>query len=202
MSKEKLPPEEGKNDGYVEIPLPNLFKVKEKIDGGLDRIGDTIDEIGTKRIIEDIALMNEKGRVGLDPAFARSALFFAILFVPAAFLAAWAGMPMWGYLMFALMWVLCGVLYLLGKYEIRYDREGFTTRLGKRELRRYAWSDVTDVRDEKRVYVQGKRLFADSSMAGFDRFYHRARAACKGKGKTVLSEKKRKNRQKQKNKRK
>ena len=203
MSKEKLPPEEGKNDGYVEIPLPNLFKVKEKIDGGLDRIGDTIDEIGTKQIAEDITIMNEKGRVGLDPAFSRAGVFFAILFVPATALAAWAGAPLWIYLFFALMWLFCGVLYLLGKYEIRYDREGFTTRLGKRELRRYAWTDVTDVCDEKRVYVQGKRLFADSSMAGFDRFYHRARVSCKGKGKQTLpSEKKRKNRKKQKNTRK
>ena len=202
MSKEKKTLVEGKNDGYVEIPLPNLFKVKEKIDGGLDRIGDTIDEIGTKQIAEDITIMNEKGRVGLDPAFSRAGVFFAILFVPATALAAWAGAPLWIYLFFALMWLFCGVLYLLGKYEIRHDGEGFSTRIGKRELHRYAWSDVTDVADKRKIYVNGKRLLADASMHGFDRFYHRARAACKGKGKTAPSEKKRKNRQKQKNKRK
>ena len=53
------------------------------------------------------------------------------------------------------------------------------------------------------VGQNGKRLLADSSMYGFDSFYHRARAACKGKGKpTPPSEKKRKNRKKQKNTRK
>ena len=69
--------------------------------------------------------------------------------------------------------------------------------MGKKELRRYLWTDVTDVRDGKKIYVQGKRLFVDSWAQDFDCFYHRARSACKGKGKpTPPSKKKSKNRKK------
>ena len=37
MSKEKLPPEEGKDKGYIEISLPNLSGIKDKLDEYLCR---------------------------------------------------------------------------------------------------------------------------------------------------------------------
>lgn len=200
MSKEKLPPEEEKDNGYFEIPLPNLSGIKDKLDDGLERAGDTVGNLGTTQIARDISVMCEKGRVGLDPALARAGIGLAIASAVFGVFALFLGAPIWILGFFALVWLLCAALFFLGKYEIRYDEDGFSTRIGKKELHRYAWSDVTDVADKKKVFVNGKKLFADPSMHGFDGFYHRARAACKGKGKTVPSEKKRKNRKKQSNK--
>ena len=73
---------------------------------------------------------------------------------------------------------------------------GFSTRLGKRVLHEYKWSDVTDAQDGRKVFVQGKRLLTDPTFDAFPAFYRMAHAACKGKGKpTPPSEKKRKSRQ-------
>ena len=72
-----------------------------------------------------------------------------------------------------------------------------TTRFGKRVLHEYAWSDVTDVRDNRKVWVGGKLLLTDPSFDDFPEFYRMARAACKGKGKpTPPSEKKQRSRKK------
>ena len=74
---------------------------------------------------------------------------------------------------------------------------GFSTRLGKRVLHEYKWSDVTDAQDGRKVFVQGKRLLTDHTFDEFPEFYKMARAACKGKGKpTPPSEKKQKSRKK------
>lgn len=185
------------NKSFVEFSLPDLSGIKDKLDEGLERIEDAVDNHGQKYIARDIQTIFEKDRVGLDPSLARNGygLLVCVAIMWVVCLAAKAPL---------LVYVLCGLLILpavlflsLGKYEIRYDPDGFSVRLGKKELRRYAWTDVTDVRDGKRVYVQGKRLFADSSMAGFDHFYHLARVSCKGKGKpTPPSEKKRRSRSK------
>ena len=86
---------------------------------------------------------------------------------------------------------------MIGKYEIHYDENGFSTRLGKKILRQYAWSEVTGVANYTTVYVNGKKLFADHDLDGFGFFYEKARMACKGrKGKTTPSEKKQKDRKK------
>ena len=202
MSKEKLPPEEGKDKGYIEISLPNLSGIKDKLDEGLERIEDAVDNNGRKYIVRNIRTIMAEDRVGLDPSYAHLAIILAAAASVFTVFMLIADAPLWILAFTALALLLSSVLYFLGKYEIRHDGEGFSTRIGKRELHRYAWSDVTDVADKRKIYVNGKRLFADASMHGFDRFYHRARVACKGKGQTVPSEKKRKNRKKQKNTRK
>ena len=202
MGKGKRPPEQGKDNrdqgkGYFELSLPDLSGIKDKLDEGLERIEDAVDNHGQKYIARDIQTMFEKDRVGLDPGLSRNGygllVCVAVLWVVCLAVKA----PLLAYVLFGLL-ILPAVLFLcLGKYEIRYDPDGFSVRLGKKELRRYAWTDVTDVRDGKRVYVQGKRLLVDSSMEGFDHFYHRARVSCKGKGKpTPPSEKKRRSRSK------
>ena len=106
------------------------------------------------------------------------------------------------------VYVLCGLLLfpaivfiLLGSYKIRYDDDGFSIRMGKREIGRYVWSDVSGVADGKKIFVKGKRLFAGPSMYGFDQFYNRARVACKEKkAPSPLSERKQRNRKKHLNK--
>ena len=185
------------NKSFVELSLPDLSGIKDKLDEGLERIEDAVDNHGRKFIARDIQTMFEKGRVGLDPGLARNGygLLVCVAIMWVVCLAAKA--PLSGYALCSLLILPAVAFILLGKYEIRYDSDGFTVRLGKKELRRHPWTDVTDVRDGKKIYVQGKRLFADSSMEGFDRFYHHARVSCKGKGRpTPPSEKKRKNRKK------
>ncbi len=175
MSKGKRPPEEGKekaNQGYVEIPLP--ISVHDGF---------------------------EKGRV-FHYGMIRWGCGFLLFIAVGCALTAITHLPVWFYLLWGFLLLPTVALLLLGQYEIRHDRDGFSACLGKRILRRYAWSDVTAVNNEKRVFVGGKKLFADPSMSGYEAFYARARAACKSKGKTVSSEKKRGTRQKQKNKRK
>ena len=197
MSKEKLPPEEGKDKGYIEISLPNLSGIKDKLDEGLERIEDALDNSGRKYMTRDIQAMFEEGRVGLSPTYARAGYAFAVLSLLLMVVMIWLGLDVEGFILTTFGILLSITLIFLGKYEIRYDDDGFSTCIGKKELHRYAWSAVTDVVDKKKVFVNGKRLFADPSMYGFDGFYRRARAACKGKGKpTPPSEKKRKNRKK------
>ena len=200
MSKEKLPPEEGCDDeskGYIEISLPNLSRLKDKVDEGLERIEDALDNSGRKYMTRDIQAMFEEGRVLLNPSLPLHGYGVIICVAVMWVICMIAQSPLEGYALCGLLLLPAAALILLGKYEIRYDDDGFSTCIGKKELHRYAWSDVTDIADKKKVFVNGKRLFADPSMHGFDGFYHRARAACKGKGKaTPPSEKKRKNRQK------
>lgn len=193
MSKEKRPPEkerEGEDKNYIEISLPDFSRFKSKVEESIeDKISDNI--------AREIAITFEKGRVGLDPSYARRGVFWAIALSVAVALALYAGSPLWILAFYIPMMLGCPVLYLIGKYEIRYHAEGFSVHLGKKVIRQYVWSDVTDVQDGKKVFVGGKRLLVESSMYGFDDFYHRARSACKGKGKpTPPSKKKSKNRKK------
>lgn len=198
MSKKKKTSEQEKDDGYIEIQLPDLSKVKERIDSRLERISEAVDNIGTAQIAKDIGILLEKGRVGLDPGYARAGMIFGVLTVIAFLISVLLSAPLWLYGVLAIVLICDGVLIFLGKYAIHFDKDGFSTRFGQKVLCQYEWSEVTDVADGKSVFVNGKKLFADSSMQGFDSFYHRARAACKGKGKSALSEKKRKNRKKMK----
>ena len=93
---------------------------------------------------------------------------------------------------FSVFIALGAALVLIGKYEIHYDENGFSTRLGKKVLRQYAWSEVTGIANYTTVYVNGKKLFVDHTVEGFGFFYEYAKRACKGKGKpTPPSEKKR-----------
>ncbi|MBR6782592.1 MAG: hypothetical protein IKM33_05280 [Clostridia bacterium] len=193
MSKEKSQPEkerEGEDKNYIEISLPDFSRFKSKVEESInDRISDSI--------AREVSNISEKGRVGLDPSYARCGVIFAIVVSAVIALAFYAGFPMWILAFYIPMMLGCAVLYFFGKYEIRYNVEGFSVQLGKKVIRRYAWSEVTDVQAKKKIYVCGKRLWVESSMYGFDDFYHRARSACKGKGKpTPPSKKKSKNRKK------
>ena len=193
MSKEKRQPEkerDGEDKNYIEISLPDFSRFTSKVEESIDdRISDSI--------AREVSIISEKGRVGLDPSYARWGVFFAIFVSAVIALALYAGFPMWILAFYIPMMLGCAVLYFFGKYEIRYNVEGFSVQLGKKVIRRYAWSEVTDVQAKKRIYVCGKRLWVESSMYGFEDFYHRSRSACKGKGKpTSPSKKKSKNRKK------
>ena len=191
MSKEKLPPEEGCDEGYIEIPLPNLSGIKDKVDDGIERL-----VYGNSRKF-DGAYKKGEGRLGLDPIFGKAGIVTAVLTGVIAILCAAFRADMGVILLMGFMTLLGLLLTVIGKYEIRFDGKGFSTRLGKRILREYKWSDVTDVQDGKKVWVQGKRLWTDHTFVDFPEFYKMARSACKGKGKpTPPSEKKRKNRKK------
>ena len=74
MSKDKRPPEEGKDEApksasYVEI---DFSRIKDKLGEGLERIADVVDRIGQKNMIRDIQTMSEEGRVGMDPSLSRN----------------------------------------------------------------------------------------------------------------------------------
>ena len=203
MSQKKLPPEEGKDKGYIEIPLPNLSGIKDKVDGICDRIDERIAEHTAAEVKRDMQIMEQKGRVGLSPTYARAGYAFAVFSLLLIAVMIWLGLDVEGFILTTFVLLLSATLIFLGKYEIRYDEDGFSTRFGKKVLSQYVWSDVTDVIDDslsrfgrKHVIVRGKKLFADASMNGFEPFYIRARRQVKGGGKTVPSEKKRKNRQK------
>jgi hypothetical protein len=165
MKKEKLPPKEGKDDAsknFVEITVPDVSGIKEKVDSALDKVGERVIEKGIMdRFSDDMALMFEKDRVGLDPSYARMGISIAVASIVMVALMLYAGAPLWIFGFLAFMLLLCVALVFLGKYEIRYDPDGFSVRLGKKEHRRYAWTDITDVQDGKKVFVKGKRLFAD-----------------------------------------
>ena len=153
MSKKKRPSSEGQDTAkeYVEIPLPEL-------------VDDSF----------------EKGRV-FQYGTARWAYGFLLFIIVACVLTAATEIPdgfflVWGFLLLSTV-----ALLLISKYEIRHDREGFSVCLGKRVLRRHSWSEVTAVDIHKRVFVNGKKLFAEPSMSGYEAFYDRARAASKRK---------------------
>ena len=115
------------------------------------------------------------------------------LFIVVGITVAQGGIEIPMLLGFSVFIALGAALVLIGKYEIHYDENGFSTRLGKKILRQYAWSEVTGVANYTTVYVNGKKLFADHDLDGFGFFYEKARMACKGrKGKTTPSEKKQK----------
>ncbi len=195
------PAQEGKdgaNKGFIEISLPNLSGIKDKVDDGFERL-----VYGNVSRKFDGDYKKGEGRLGLDPIFGKvgivSAVLTGVAFILCAVLRADYHVT---FLLFFLL-LLCLTLTVISKYEIRFDGKGFSTRFGNRILHAYKWSDVTGVQDGKKVWVQGKRLWTDSTFDNFSDFYKMARSACKGKGKpTPPSEKKRRNRKKQKNTRK
>lgn len=179
--------------GYFEI---DLSKITDKLYDGYERA-----LIGRK--------FDGENSLGLDPKKqGRLALprFYAIvgyagilvtLFIVGGITVAQGGIEIPVVLGFSVFIALGAALVLIGKYEIHYDENGFSTRLGKKILRQYAWSEVTGVANYTTVYVNGKKLFADHDLDGFGFFYEKARMACKGrKGKTAPSQKKQKDRKK------
>lgn len=153
MSKKKSSTEEGKDTskGYVEIPMPEL-------------VDDSFD----------------KGRV-FQYGTARWAYGFLLLIIVGCVLTAATELPDGLFLVWGFLLLPTAALFLISKYEIHHDREGFSVCLGKRVLRRHSWSEVTAVDSQKRVFVNGKKLFAEPSMSGYEAFYDRAHAACKRK---------------------
>lgn len=153
MSKKKSPTEEGKDipENCVEIPLPDL-------------VDDSFD----------------KGRV-FQYGTARWAYGFLLFIIVGCVLIAATELPDGLFLVSGFLLLPTVALLLISKYEIRHDREGFSVCIGKRVLRRHSWSEVTAVDSQKRVFVNGKKLFAEPSMSGYEAFYDRAHAACKRK---------------------
>ena len=178
--------ENPRSKGYVEI---DLTKITDKLYDGYERA-----VIGRKF---DYAVAKTQGVLALPRLYAMVGYvgIILILFILVGIAVVQKGIeiPM---LLFFLVFIALGiVLVLLGKYEIHYDENGFSTRLGKKVLRQYAWSEVTGIANYTTVYVNGKKLFVDHTVEGFGFFYEYAKRACKGgKGKTTPSEKKQKNR--------
>lgn len=173
--------------GYIELDLSGL---REKLYDGYERA-----VIGRKF---DYAVAKTQGVLALPRLYAMVGYvgIILILFILVGIAVVQKGIeiPM---LLFFLVFIALGiVLVLLGKYEIHYDENGFSTRLGKKVLRQYAWSEVTGIANYTTVYVNGKKLFVDHTVEGFGFFYEYAKRACKGgKGKpTPPSEKKQKSR--------
>ena len=192
MSKEKLPPEEGKDEeskGYIEI---DLSRIKDKLDDGFERL-----VFGSKSRKFDSSYKKGEGRLGIDPIFGKAGIVSAIL-TGMVFLLCAAFRADYRVTCFLFFLFLLGlILAVIGKYEICFNGKGFSIRFGKRILHEYKWSDVTGVQDGKKVWVQGRRLWTDHTFEDFPEFYKMARVACKGKGKsTPPSEKKQKNRKK------
>ena len=153
MSKKISPTEEGQDTpkNCVEIPLPEL-------------VDDSF----------------EKGRV-FHYGTARWAYGFLLFIIIACVLIAATELPDGLFLVSGFLLLPTLALLLISKYEISHDREGFSVCLGKRVLHRYSWSEVTGVDVHMRVFVNGKKLFAEPSMSGYEAFYDRAHAACKRK---------------------
>ena len=192
MSTKKRPSEEGKDTeskGYVEI---DLTKITDKLYDGYERA-----VIGRKF---DYAVAKNQGVLALPRLYAMVGYVGIILtlFILVGITVAQGGIEIPLLLGFSVFIALGAALVLLGKYEIHYDENGFSTRLGKKVLRQYAWSEVTGIAKYTTVYVNGKKLFVDHTVDGFGFFYEKARMACKGrKGKTAPSENKQKERKKQ-----
>ena len=192
MSKEKRPPEEGcdkDSKGYIEIDISGF---KDKLDDGCERL-----IFGSKSRKFDGSSQRNKGegRLGLDPIYGKVGMIgyacAAVGFMLCLLFRAYIGLT----LLMAFMLLLSMILTVIGLYEIRFDKDGFSIRFGKKVIRAYIWSDVTDVQDSRKVWVKGKRLLTDHTFDAFPEFYKMARAACKGSGKpTPASRKKQKSR--------
>ena len=177
-----------KSKGYIEI---DLTKITDKLYDGYERA-----LIGRKF---DYAAAKNQGVLALPRLYAMVGYVGIILtlFILVGITVAQGGIEIPLLLGFSVFIALGAALVLLGKYEIHYDENGFSTRLGKKVLRQYAWSEVTGIANYTTVYVNGKKLFVDHTVEGFGFFYEYAKRACKGgKGKTTPSEKKQKNRKK------
>ena len=188
MSKEKRPPEEGKDKdskGYLELDFSGLQDFFERL------------FYGTKSRKFDGSCEKNGGRLGLDPAYGTAGIASAAV-TGIALLLCFVFRAEPGLTLFMLVMFLLGtVLVCIGKYEIRFDGKGFSTRFGKHILHAYKWSDVTDVQDNRKVWVKGKRLLTDHTFDAFPEFYKMARAACKGSGKSAPTSKKKQKARKQ-----
>ena len=179
--------------GYFEI---DLSKITDKLYDGYERA-----LIGRKFDGENSLGLDPKkqGRLALPRLYAivGYAGILVTLFIVGGITVVQGGIEIPVVLGFSVFIALGAALVLIGKYEIHYDENGFSTRLGKKILRQYAWSEVTGVENYTTVYVNGKKLFVDHDLDGFGFFYEKARMACKGrKGKTAPSENKQKDRKK------
>ena len=192
--------ESPESKGYIEIDLSRvkgkLSELNDKLYDGYERalIGRKFD--GENSLGGD---PKKQGRLALPRFYAIVGYvgIFVILFIVGGITIAQGVIEIPLLLGFSVFIALGAALVLIGKYEIHYDENGFSTRLGKKILRQYAWSEVTGVANYTTVYVNGKKLFADHDLDGFGFFYEKARMACKGrKGKTTPSEKKQKDRKK------
>lgn len=175
-----------KSKGYIEFDLSGIT---DKLYDGYERA-----VIGRKF---DYAVAKTQGVLALPRLYAMVGYvgIILILFILVGIAVVQKGIEIPMLLFFGVFIALGIALVLIGKYEIHYDENGFSTRLGKKVLRQYAWSEVTGVAKHTTVYVNGKKLFVDHTVEGFGFFYEYAKRACKGgKGKTVPSEKKRKSR--------
>ena len=175
-----------RSKGYIELDLSGLM---DKLYDGYERA-----VIGRKF---DYAVAKTQGVLALPRLYAMVGYvgIILILFILVGIAVVQKGIEIPMLLFFGVFIALGIVLVLLGKYEIHYDENGFSTRLGKKVLRQYAWSEVTGIANYTTVYVNGKKLFVDHTVEGFGFFYEYAKRACKGgKGKTTPSEKKQKNR--------
>ena len=178
--------EDPRSKGYIELDLSGLM---DKLYDGYERA-----VIGRKF---DYAVAKNQGVLALPRLYAMVGYVGIILtlFILVGIAVVQKGIEIPMLLFFWVFIALGIVLVLLGKYEIHYDENGFSTRLGKKVLRQYAWSEVTGIANYTTVYVNGKKLFVDHTVEGFGFFYEYAKRACKGgKGKTTPSDKKQKNR--------
>ena len=180
--------EDPRSKGFIEIDLSGLT---DKLYDGYERA-----VIGRKF---DYAVAKNQGVLALPRLYAMVGYVGIILtlFILVGITVAQGGIEIPLLLGFSVFIALGAALVLIGKYEIHYDENGFSTRLGKKVLRQYAWSEVTGIANYTTVYVNGKKLFVDHTVDGFGFFYEKARMACKGrKGKTAPSENKQKERKK------
>jgi hypothetical protein len=184
-----------RSKGYIEI---DLSLVKGKLSELNDKLYDGYERalIGRKFDGENSLGLDPKkqGRLALPRFYAivGYAAILVTLFIVVGITVAQGGIEIPMLLGFSVFIALGAALVLIGKYEIHYDENGFSTRLGKKILRQYAWSEVTGVANYTTVYVNGKKLFVGHDLDGFGFFYEKALMACKGKGKpTPPSEKKR-----------
>ena len=179
--------EDPRSKGYIELDLSGLM---DKLYDGYERA-----VIGRKF---DYAVAKTQGVLALPRLYAMVGYvgIILILFILVGIAVVQKGIEIPMLLGFSVFIALGAALVLIGKYEIHYDENGFSTRLGKKVLRQYAWSEVTGVANYTTVYVNGKKLFVDHTVEGFGFFYEYAKRACKGgKGKpTPPSEKKQRSR--------
>jgi hypothetical protein len=179
--------EDPRSKGYIELDLSGL---RDKLYDGYERA-----VIGRKF---DYAVAKTQGVLALPRLYAMVGYvgIILILFILVGIAVVQKGIEIPMLLFFLVFIALGAALVLIGKYEIHYDENGFSTRLGKKVLRQYAWSEVTGIANYTTVYVNGKKLFVDHTVEGFGFFYEYAKRACKGgKGKpTPPSEKKQKSR--------
>ena len=192
MSKEKRPPEEGKDKdskGYLELDFSGL---KEKTDDVCERLiyG------GVSRKFDGSPPKGEY-RLGIDPIYGKVGVIGYICAVTALMLCLLFRADIGVTILMMVMLVLCAALTVIGMYEIRFDGKGFSTRFGKKIIHIYKWSDVTDVQDNRKVFVKGKRILTDHTFDAFPEFYKMARAACKGSGKPAPTSKKKQKARKQ-----